>query len=65
MGQSRKRGSFEQRQAMARERDAIVGDMFAEKDHTATVVRDSLLLIPMTEERLESLRERSQRMIPG
>lgn len=65
MGQSKQRGTYEQRLVLAKERDKVLRDMFADQDHTAKVVRDALLLTPMTPERLETLKERSQKMIPG
>lgn len=65
MGEAKQRGTFEQRKAMAQERDAVVQDIFAEKDLTAWVVRRSLWQIPMTPARLASLKERSQKVVPG
>lgn len=65
MGEARKRGTFEQRLAMAKERDTVLAQIFAEKDHTAKVVRDAILLTPMTRDRLTLLADRALRMIPG
>lgn len=64
MGEAKQRGNFEHRQSLAQKRDEILRDMFAEQDHTAKVVRDAMLLIPMTEQRLETLKERSQKVVP-
>lgn len=64
MGQARQRGTFEQRLAMAKERDTIVRGMFVDNDVTARTVNHGVWLIPMTPERLKSLKERSQKMVP-
>lgn len=65
MGQAKQRGSFEQRKAMAEERDALLMDMFCERDVNGEIVHNALRLIPMTPDKLATLRERSKRMYPA
>lgn len=65
MGQAKNRGTFEQRLALAKERDKILNGMFADNDLTARVVDRALWLIPMTPERLVALKDRSQKVVPG
>ena len=65
MGQAKQRGTFEQRQVMAKDRDAIVREMFAEGDVVAHDVRARLWQQPMTREKLATMADRSKRVVPG
>lgn len=65
MGEARKRGTFEQRVAMAKRRDEILDDTFAYNDLNALDVRAALWRVPMTPEKLATMADKSKRVFPG